>query len=131
ASSRIASRLPSRLATGERGGRVLRSFRNSVTPGMVIGGEVTELEIVSVPKLVPIPVPFAVPLPVPIGNGDVCVSCWCICFSHNDFGVPGLSFGKLIPPPATLCVCVGGGLARSARSVPPIARSLQTTVPAT
>lgn len=51
----------------------------------------------------------------PVGCG-LC----CICLAHRDFGVPGLSFGRLIPPPAALCVCVTGWVARFARSSNPL-----------
>ena len=54
-----------------------------------------------------------------------------MCLSHRDFGVPVLSFGKLIPPPAALCVCVGVLVARFGSLYQPIARSFQTTIPVT
>ena len=53
-------------------------------------------------------------------KGTVGLGCWCMCLSHRDFGVPGLSFGRLIPPPAVLCVCVTGWVARFARSSNPL-----------
>ena len=37
-------------------------------------------------------------------KGAVSVGCCCNCFPHCDFGLPGLSFGRLISPPAALCV---------------------------
>ena len=48
------------------------------------------------------------------------MECRCRCCSHRDFGVPWLSFGKLIQPPAPLCVCVTGWVTRFARSSNPL-----------
>jgi hypothetical protein len=53
-------------------------------------------------------------------KGRVSCGMCCRCLSHHDFGVPGLSFGRLIQPPAALCVCVTVLVARFARSTNPL-----------
>jgi hypothetical protein len=58
--------------------------------------------------------------PSATGRGLLVVGCGCRCVSHCDFGVPGLSFGRLIQPPAALCVCVTVLVARFARSTNPL-----------